>query len=66
MKRSDLLQKLYLYLRKLMKLGASDTLILYVNASFAPTIDSKIGELFDNFNSNEQLIINYAIQEAWG
>ena len=66
LKRKNNLGALAKFLRTRLKIDPNESLILYINASFAPAQDAKVGELFDNFNSNGELIINYAIQEAWG
>lgn len=42
------------------------SLFLYVNSSFCPPGDAVIGDLFKCFKVSDELIINYAVSEAWG
>ena len=39
---------------------------LYVNASFCPSPEAIIGDLFACYKISGELIINYAVSEAWG
>lgn len=45
-----------------------DSLLLYVNAAFAPSPSDSLGELAKNFASQNQsqLNLNYSITPAWG
>ena len=39
---------------------------LFCNASFSPSPDALIYDLFQCFQLNNELVINYATQDAWG
>lgn len=54
------------FLRKILKLGAADSLFLYCNSAFAPSPDESLEDLRDAFAVREELVIHYSIQEAWG
>mmetsp|Transcript_16529 Transcript_16529/g.16467 ORF Transcript_16529/g.16467 Transcript_16529/m.16467 type:complete len:109 (-) Transcript_16529:19-345(-) len=41
-------------------------IFLYINSSFSPPPDAIIGDLFSCFKVGGELIVNYAIVEAWG
>ena len=52
------------FIRK--QLRTSDSIFLYINSVFSPTADTVLGDLFECFKIGEELIINYAVTEAWG
>ena len=59
------------FLRKLLKLttdekGTISPLFIYVNSTFMPAPDERIGDLFDCFAKTGELVLNYSLQEAWG
>jgi ubiquitin-like protein ATG12 len=54
------------FLRKQLKFGASDPLYLFINASFQPSPDESVADLFKCFHNNGKLVINYANTAAWG
>ncbi|KAL9188227.1 hypothetical protein ACHAXT_006605 [Thalassiosira profunda] len=63
------------FLRKVLKLSsgngasggaAASALFLYVNAAFVPSPDERLRDLFDCFGTRGELVIHYALQEAWG
>ncbi|KAI0163904.1 APG12-domain-containing protein [Xylariaceae sp. FL1272] len=55
------------YLRKTLSLKPTDSLFLYVNSAFAPALDEIVGNLHRCFkDSNDQLIVAYAITPAFG
>ncbi|KAI1174371.1 APG12-domain-containing protein [Nemania sp. FL0916] len=55
------------YLRRKLKLKPTDGLFLYVNSAFAPALDEIVGNLHRCFkDSNNQLIVVYAISPAFG
>ena len=59
------------FLRKLLKLTADEEgvvspLFIYVNSTFMPAPDERIGDLFDCFAKTGELVLNYSLQEAWG
>jgi ubiquitin-like protein ATG12 len=54
------------FLRKQLKLSASDSLFLYCHSSFAPGPDASVGELRDLWAVRDELVVHYSLQEAWG
>lgn len=59
------------FLRKLLKLTADEEgtispLFIYVNSTFMPAPDERIGDLFDCFAKTGELVLSYSLQEAWG
>ena len=39
---------------------------IYCGTGFSPTPDQLIQDLYDNFQTNGEVIITYGIQETWG
>eukprot|EP01090_Pellita_catalonica_P000897 TRINITY_DN1063_c0_g1_i1.p1 TRINITY_DN1063_c0_g1~~TRINITY_DN1063_c0_g1_i1.p1 ORF type:complete len:103 (+),score=9.61 TRINITY_DN1063_c0_g1_i1:34-342(+) len=60
----SLLGKLRVFLGKSIK--PEDSLYLYVNGVFQPKPDDTVGDLFKQFHSGEELILNYSLVPAWG
>lgn len=54
------------FIRKLLKCEPSESLFLYVNQAFAPSMDREIGSLYDCYGSDGKLVLHYAKSEAWG
>ena len=56
------------YLRKCLKnsLSENDNLFLYCNSNFSPTLTTQVIDLYNNFAINNELMVYYAITEAWG
>jgi len=54
------------FIRNYIKLDVADSLFLYVNQCFAPSLDQTIGNLFDCFASDGKLVLHYAKTKAWG
>ena len=54
------------FIRSLLKMDTSDSLFLYINQAFAPSLDREIGSLFDCYESDGKLILHYAKTQAWG
>lgn len=44
----------------------SQSLYLYCNSAFIPSLDERIGDLNDCFSVRGELVVNYSYQEAWG
>ncbi|EFC38375.1 autophagy protein 12 [Naegleria gruberi] len=44
----------------------NQTLFLYCGQAFCPNPDDYVGDLFDHFNTNGMLVINYSLKIAWG
>ena len=43
-----------------------DTLLIYVNAAFSPSLSDTLGELAKNFANQSCLNLQYSITPAWG
>ncbi|SPO32656.1 probable Autophagy-related protein 12 [Ustilago trichophora] len=54
------------FLRKELNFKPSDSLFLYINASFAPAPDDTVGNLYRCFGTENHLIVNYSTTAAWG
>jgi ABC-type microcin C transport system permease subunit YejE len=44
----------------------NESLFLYCNSNFAPSPNAYIRDLYNNFGVAGELIVYYAISEAWG
>jgi ubiquitin-like protein ATG12 len=53
-------------LRKMLQLKPTDALFLFINSSFVPNSSDTLGNLFENFKTGNELIINYCEEIAWG
>lgn len=47
-------------------LSDQDSIFLYCNSNFAPSLNTYISDLSNNFSINNELTIFYSITEAWG
>ncbi|BFZ59692.1 Ubiquitin-like protein [Saitoella coloradoensis] len=54
------------FLRRQLKLRPSDSLFLYINSTFAPSLDEVIGNLYRSFKVNDELVVNYCTTQAFG
>jgi ubiquitin-like protein ATG12 len=54
------------FLRKMLKLEAGQSLFLYCNSSFVPSMDQLLLDLRDTFAVRDELVVHYSLQEAWG
>ncbi|KAK9462631.1 ubiquitin-like autophagy protein Apg12-domain-containing protein [Lipomyces oligophaga] len=54
------------FLRRQLRLADSDPLFLYINSSFAPSLDQEVGSLHDCFKVDGYLHINYCTTAAFG
>jgi len=54
------------FLRKQLRLKATDSLFLFVNCTFQPSPDEVVASLFKCFHNNGKLVINYCTTQAWG
>ncbi|KAI9702888.1 MAG: Ubiquitin-like protein [Candelina mexicana] len=54
------------FLRTRLKCKPTDSVFLYVNSVFAPSLDEVVGNLFSCFKSDDQLIIAYSMTPAFG
>lgn len=59
---------LYDFVRKSLKsvLDEKDSLFLYCNNNFSPSLSSYIIDIHKNYSIKQELTIFYAISEAWG
>lgn len=51
---------------KVLHLGPSESLFLYVNQSFAPSPDQVVRNLYECFGTDGKLILHYCKTQAWG
>jgi ubiquitin-like protein ATG12 len=54
------------FLKKTLGMSLNQNLFLYCGSGFSPTPDQNLQDLFDNFQTGGELIVNYGIQEVWG
>lgn len=48
------------------KIEPSQSVFIYINQSFAPSLDQTIQNLFDCYACDNKLVLHYAITTAWG
>ncbi|KEY70738.1 hypothetical protein S40285_06336 [Stachybotrys chlorohalonatus IBT 40285] len=55
------------YLRRKLRCSDTDSVFLYVNSAFAPSLDEVVGNLHQCFkNAHDQLVVAYSITPAFG
>ncbi|PLB55310.1 autophagy-related protein 12 [Aspergillus steynii IBT 23096] len=54
------------FLRKKLNCKPSDSVICYVNSTFAPGLDEGVGGLWRCFKTDDQLIVSYSMTPAFG
>lgn len=54
------------FVRKYLNLDPNLSIFIYVNQSFAPSLDQTIQNLFDCYESDRKLVLYYATTQAWG
>ncbi|KAH6610628.1 hypothetical protein Trco_000648 [Trichoderma cornu-damae] len=55
------------YLRRKLRCRDSESVFLYVNSAFAPSLDEVVGNLHQCFkNAHDQLVVAYSITPAFG
>ncbi|XP_074153257.1 ubiquitin-like protein ATG12 [Sminthopsis crassicaudata] len=64
--RTRTIQGLIDFIKKFLKLMASEQLFIYVNQSFAPSPDQEVGTLYECFGSDGKLVLHYCKSQAWG
>ncbi|XP_026529222.1 ubiquitin-like protein ATG12 [Notechis scutatus] len=64
--RTRTIQSLIDFIKKFLKLLASEQLFIYVNQSFAPSPDQEVGTLYECFGSDGKLVLHYCKTQAWG
>lgn len=60
----DSVSRLITYITKQIK--AKSPIYIYINSSFCPAPEALIGDLYQVFRIGEDLVVNYAVTEAWG
>ncbi|KAM6475487.1 ubiquitin-like protein ATG12 [Liasis olivaceus] len=60
------IQSLIDFIKRFLKLLASEQLFIYVNQSFAPSPDQEVGTLYECFGSDGKLVLHYCKSQAWG
>ncbi|XP_062985567.1 ubiquitin-like protein ATG12 [Elgaria multicarinata webbii] len=60
------IQSLIDFIKRFLKLVASEQLFIYVNQSFAPSPDQEVGTLYECFGSDGKLVLHYCKSQAWG
>ncbi|KAL5598566.1 hypothetical protein BROUX41_003507 [Berkeleyomyces rouxiae] len=56
-----------MFLRRMLKVKQSDSLFLYINSAFAPSLDEIVGNLHRCFkNGQDQLVVTYSVTPAFG
>jgi len=50
----------------LAKLTKKENLLLYLEGRFLPSLDEKVGTLFDSYATMGKLEVHYSLQPAWG
>ncbi|XP_014667091.1 PREDICTED: ubiquitin-like protein ATG12 [Priapulus caudatus] len=53
-------------LNKILKTAEGESVFVYVNQSFAPSPDHKLGTLQQCFGSDGKLVLHYCKSQAWG
>lgn len=48
------------------KIDSSQSVFIYINQSFAPSLDQTVQNLFDCYACDNKLVLHYAITTAWG
>mmetsp|Transcript_6576 Transcript_6576/g.12028 ORF Transcript_6576/g.12028 Transcript_6576/m.12028 type:complete len:95 (-) Transcript_6576:239-523(-) len=51
------------FLRKNLKL---EQVFMYLNSSFSPALNERIGTLHEAYNVDGKLVVNYSTTPAWG
>lgn len=65
--RSDTLSTMTSFLFKYLSLvPQEDRLFIFVSSSFAPSLDTELGTLYDCFSTEGTLILQYCKSLAWG
>ncbi|KAK9474907.1 ubiquitin-like autophagy protein Apg12-domain-containing protein [Dipodascopsis tothii] len=54
------------FLRKQLKCGANEPLFVYINSTFAPSLDTEVGALHECFKIDDHLQVSYCMMQAFG
>merc|ERR1711964_494774 len=65
-KGADKFSKVIVYLRKCLKTKTEDSIFLFVNQAFCPGPDTIISDLHECYGTGNEVIVNYALTQAWG
>ncbi|GCB85576.1 hypothetical protein scyTo_0026253 [Scyliorhinus torazame] len=60
------IQGLSQFIKKFLKVEATEQLFIYVNQTFAPPPDQDVGTLYECFGSDGKLVLHYCKSHAWG
>ncbi|XP_066462265.1 ubiquitin-like protein ATG12 [Eleutherodactylus coqui] len=64
--RTRTVQGLMDFIKKYLKMEASEQMFIYINQSFAPSPDQEVGVLYECFGSDGKLVLHYCKSQAWG
>lgn len=54
------------FLRKVLKVDIAQSIFIYINQSFAPSLDQTVDNLYNCYGCDNKLVLHYAITPAWG
>lgn len=54
------------FMRKYLKLEPEEQLFLYVNQTFAPSLDQTVKNLYECYCTEGKLVLHYCKSQAWG
>ncbi|VDP28557.1 unnamed protein product [Echinostoma caproni] len=54
------------FLRDYISCAPNESLFLYVNQCFAPSLDTKIGTIYDCYSAEGKLVLHFCKTQAWG
>jgi len=52
--------------KKMFKPEDNERIFIYIHQSFSPTPDTNVGLLYDNYSSDNKLVLHYSKTPAWG
>jgi ubiquitin-like protein ATG12 len=61
-----LVSEMLVFLRRTLKIRDGDPIFLYINSAFAPSLDQALRSLYESFQVNGELVLQYAITSSWG
>lgn len=54
------------FLRGYIACAPNESLFIYVNQCFAPSLDTEIGTLYDCYSAEGKLVLHFCKAQAWG
>lgn len=54
------------FIKKVLRTESNQSIFIYINQSFAPSLDQTIQNLYDCYACDKKLVLHYAITPAWG